>query len=195
MPPPNLAASLVAGFLTLQLALLAGASRATESDPLAELARPGRLLVLRHANAPGIGDPADFSIGDCASQRNLDAAGRRQAARLGARLREAGVARAVVYSSQWCRCLETARMLGLGEVIELPALNSFFGKPRDRGLRAARLREFLAALPTDGPPVVLVTHQVVITALTGGYAASAGGVILRLNGTIKPRLLGEIEPD
>ena len=81
MPPPNLAESLVAGFLTLQLALLAGASRAAESDPLAELARPGRLLLLRHANAPGIGDPAGFALADCRSQRNLDAAGRGQAAR------------------------------------------------------------------------------------------------------------------
>ena len=195
MPPPNLAESLVAGFLTLQLALLAGASRTAESDPLAELARPGRLLLLRHANAPGIGDPADFALGDCRSQRTLDAAGRAQAVRLGERMRAARVARAVVYSSQWCRCLETAQLLGLGEVIELPALNSFFAQPRERGLRAARLRAFLAALPADGPSVVLVTHQVVITALTGGYAASAGGMLLRLNGTVKPRLLGEIEPD
>jgi len=195
MPPPNLAESLVAGFLTLQLALLAGASRAAESDPLAELARPGRLLLLRHANAPGIGDPADFALGDCRSQRTLDAAGRAQAVRLGERMRAARVARAVVCSSQWCRCLETAQLLGLGEVIELPALNSFFAQPRERGLRAATLRAFLAALPADGPSVVLVTHQVVITALTGGYAASAGGMLLRLNGTVKPRLLGEIELD
>ncbi|MGA8006444.1 MAG: histidine phosphatase family protein, partial [Burkholderiales bacterium] len=100
-----------------------------------------------------------------------------------------------VYSSQWCRCLETAQLLGLGEVIELPALNSFFAQPRERGLRAARLRAFLAALPADGPSVVLVTHQVVITALTGGYAAAGGGMLLRLNGTITPRVLGEIGPD
>ena len=197
MPPPNLAASLVAGFLTLQLALMAGAARAaeTDADPLAELARPGRLLLLRHANAPGVGDPAGFALGDWRTQRNLDAAGRRQAIRLGVRLRAAGVARAVVYSSQWCRCLETAQLLGLGEVIALPALDSFFGRPRERAGRAAALRQLLAALPPDGPSAVLVTHQVVITALTGGYVASGGGMILRLNGARAPRVLGEIEPD
>jgi broad specificity phosphatase PhoE len=195
MPPPNLAASLVAGFLTLQLALLAGASRTAESDPLAELARPGRLLLLRHANAPGIGDPAEFTLGDRLSQRNLDAAGRAQAAAFGARLRTAGVEAAVVYSSQWCRCLETARLLEVGEVIELPALNAFLNRPVERVRRAAALRGFLAALPADGPPVVLVTHQIVITALTGGYAAAGGGLLLRLNGTSAPRVLGEIEPD
>jgi len=196
MPPPNLAASLVAGFLTIQLALLTGASRAAEeSDPLAELARPGRLLLLRHANAPGIGDPAGFTLSDWRSQRNLDALGRAQAARLGVRLRSAGVARAAIYSSQWCRCIETAQLLGLGEVTELPALNSFFGQPHERGRRAAMLRGFLAALPSNGPPVVLVTHQVVITALTGGYAAASGGMLLRLNGTSAPRVLGEFGPD
>ena len=196
MPPPNLAASLFAGLLTCQLALMASASRAAEpAEALAKLARPGRVLLLRHANAPGIGDPPGFALGDCRSQRNLDAAGRSQAARLGARLRAAGVARAAVYSSQWCRCLETARLLRLGEVRELPVLNSFFGRPRERGRRVAALREFLAALPADGPPLVLVTHQVVITALSGGYAASGGGVILRLNGTRAPRALAEIEAD
>lgn len=195
MPPPNLATSLVAGLLTLQLALFAGASRAAGSDPLAELARPGRLLLLRHANAPGIGDPAGFTLSDWRSQRNLDALGRAQAARLGVRLRSAGVARPVIYSSQWRRCIETAQLLGLGEVTELPALNSFFGQPHERGRRAAMLRGFLAALPSDGPPVVLVTHQVVITALTGGYAAASGGMLLRLNGTSAPRVLGEFGPD
>lgn len=195
MPPPNLAAGLVAGFLTLQLALFAGASRAAESDPLAELPRPGRLLLLRHANAPGIGDPAGFTLSDWRSQRNLDAAGRAQAARLGARLRSAGAARAMVYSSQWHRCLETARLLGLGEVTELPAINSFLGQPHERGRRVAMLRGFLAALPSDGPPVVLVTHRVVITALTGGYAAAGGGMLPRLNSSSAPRVLGEIGPD
>jgi broad specificity phosphatase PhoE len=195
MAPPNLAESVVAGFLTLQLALLAGASRAGESDPLAELARPGRVLLLRHANAPGIGDPADFTLADWRSQRNLDATGRAQAVRLGARLRAAGVAAAMVYSSQWCRCLETAQLLGLGEVTELPALNPFSGQALDRVQRAAKLRRFLAALPLDGPPVVLTTHQVVITTLTGRYAAAGGGMLLRLNRTSAPRVLGEIEPD
>ena len=59
--------------------------------PLSGLAKPGRVLMLRHAQAPGIGDPPGFRIGDCTTQRNLDAGGRAQAARIGQRLAEAGL--------------------------------------------------------------------------------------------------------
>ena len=177
------------------IALLAFAAHAGEPLPLGELAKPGRVLMLRHANAPGIGDPPNFRVDDCATQRNLDAAGRAQAAMLGERLAKAGIERAKVYSSQWCRCLETARLLGLGPVTELPALNSFFGRAQDRDSNVAALRAFLAALPAGGPPVVLVTHQVTITAFTGQGAASGGGAVLELNGSGAPRVLGEIRPD
>jgi len=170
-----------------------GAARAADALPLSELTKSGRVLVLRHALAPGIGDPANFQLRDCSTQRNLDATGRAQAAELGKRLARAGIARAKVYSSQWCRCLETARMLDLGPIEELPALNSFFRRSEEREGRLAALRAFLAKLPTDGPTVVLVTHQVTITALTGRGAVSGGGVILALNGTGEPRVLGDIE--
>jgi len=175
--------------------LLAGAAQAAESLPLEALARPGRVLIVRHAYAPGTGDPANFTLGDCGTQRNLDARGRAQASSLGARLRNAGVAQARVYSSQWCRCLETARLLDIGPVEPLPALNSFFERPHERDARVAALRAFLAGLAPDGPPVVLVTHQVTITALTGRYTASGAGVILALDGPDAPRLLGAVEAE
>lgn len=168
-------------------------ARAAASLPLAELAQPGRVLMLRHARAPGTGDPPAFRIGDCTTQRNLDAAGRAQARRLGERLARAGIARAIVHSSQWCRCLETARLLDIGPVAELPALNSFHGRPADRGARLAALRDFLARLPVDGPTVVLVTHQVTISAFTGRGAASGGGTVFALNGSGNPVALGDIE--
>jgi broad specificity phosphatase PhoE len=190
---PGIVTGLFAGILTAQLALVAGAARAAETEPLAELARPGRVLLLRHAHAPGIGDPAHFKLHDCRTQRNLDAAGRKQAARLGERIRAAGVMRAKVYSSQWCRCLETARLLKVGSVNELPALNSFFDRPEDRERNVNALRDFLAALPRDGPLVVLVSHQVTIDALTGAHTASGGGLILKLDGSRVPRVVGEIE--
>jgi len=166
---------------------------ATDALPLSELAEPGRVLILRHALAPGVGDPANFQLRDCATQRNLDPAGRAQATELGKRLTAAGIVRAKVYSSQWCRCPETARLLDIGPVEELPRLNSFFRRAEAREPQTAALRDFLARLPADGPPVVMVTHQVVITALTGRGAVSGGGVILALNGTREPRVLGDIE--
>jgi phosphohistidine phosphatase SixA len=175
------------------LALFApAAAHAAEPVPLAELAKPGRVLMLRHANAPGVGDPPAFRLDDCSTQRNLDAAGRAQAATLGERLAKAGVARAKVYSSQWCRCLETARLLKLGPPAELPALNSFYGRTQDRDANLAALRTFLAGLPVDGPPVVLVTHQFTIDAFTGQGTVSGGGTIFELNGSGAPRPLGPI---
>lgn len=179
-------------FAAAALALDAGAAFAAGTLPPGELAKPGRVLLLRHALAPGTGDPTGFRLRDCSTQRNLDASGRSQAIKLGERLVRAGISRARVYSSQWCRCLDTARLLDLGPVMELPALNSFFGRPQERDANIAALRAFLATLPADGPPVVLVTHQVTISALTGVFAASGGGVLLQLDGSPTPRVLGEL---
>lgn len=166
-----------------------------ETLPPSELAKPGRVLMLRHANAPGTGDPANFRIDDCTTQRNLDPVGRAQSAALGRRLANAGIARARVFSSQWCRCLETARLLALGPVEPLPALNSFYPTPQERISRMARLREYLAALPPAGEPVVLVTHQFTIAELTGAGTPSGGGSLFQLNGTGTPHHIGDISPD
>jgi phosphohistidine phosphatase SixA len=160
--------------------------------PLTELSPPGRVLMLRHASAPGFSDPPQFKIGDCSTQRNLDAAGRDQARRLGDRLRAAGIVRARVLSSQWCRCLETAQLLNLGPVEALPALNSFFQRPAVREQTLLALGQFLAGLPTAGEPVILVTHQVVVDAFITGTTPSGGGSIFQLNGSAAPRWLGRI---
>jgi len=163
-----------------------------EAIPLSELAKPGRVLMLRHAEAPGVGDPPGFRLEDCATQRNLDDSGRRQARALGIRLADAGIPAATVYSSQWCRCLETARLLQLGTVTSLPALNSFFERPQERAAKIAALRSFLAGLPADGKPVVLVTHQVTVNAFTSAGTPPGGGSIFQLDGTGTPRWLGTI---
>ena len=160
--------------------------------PLSELAKPGRVLMLRHARAPGFGDPPNFVIGDCSTQRNLDASGRAQARQLGTRLRAVGLTNARVFSSQWCRALETARLLDLGPVESLPALNSFFGRPDDRERTLDALRTFLARLPVDGQPVILVTHQVVVSAFTEATPPSGGGSVFQIDGTRTPVWLGVI---
>ncbi len=185
----SIAGSLAAAVLVV----LPFAAHAAERLPLAELAKPGRVLMLRHANAPGMGDPPNFKPGDCSTQRNLDAAGRAQAARLGERLLQAGITRAQVYSSQWCRCLETAQLLKLGPVMELPALNSFYERRQDRDGNLAALRAFIARLPISGSPVVLVTHQVTQSAFSGQGTVSGGGMVFELNGSGTPHFLGEIQ--
>jgi len=76
----------------------------------------GYVAVMRHAIAPGTGDPSNFRLGDCQTQRNLSETGRQQARRLGQLLRDRQVPVTRVLSSQWCRCLETAKLLDLGQV-------------------------------------------------------------------------------
>jgi broad specificity phosphatase PhoE len=173
--------------------LAAPAAWAADALPLTELAKPGRVLILRHAYAPGTGDPPEFRLDDCGTQRNLDASGRVQAAALGERLAQAGITRAKVYSSQWCRCMETARLLKLGAVEPLPALNSFYERADERDARVAALRRFFATLPADGTPVILVTHQFTINVLTNAGTPSGGGSLFQLNGSGTPLWLGTID--
>lgn len=154
----------------------------------------GHVALLRHAVAPGTGDPPEFTLGDCASQRNLSDAGRAQANRIGARFRANGIERAEVLSSQWCRCLETARLLGLGDVSELPVLNSFFREYERRELQTRQLRQWIAEQDL-GRPLVLVTHYVNITALTGVRPGSGEMVVVRLNDAGEISVLGAIRTD
>jgi phosphohistidine phosphatase SixA len=161
--------------------VLVAPAKAAEPVLAATLAAPGHVLLLRHAIAPGTGDPAGMRLGDCATQRNLDAAGRAQAQAIGAGLRQAGIAQARVFTSQWCRARETAEILTLGPVVERPAeLNSFFDERTAQPAATAALRAFLRTFPADGGLVVLVTHQVNITALAGIFPASGEGVVLRM---------------
>jgi phosphohistidine phosphatase SixA len=139
---------------------------------------PAGVVLFRHAQAPGVGDPPSFRLGDCATQRNLSAEGRAQARRLGERFRERGVQVGAVRSSQWCRTRETAELAFPGQVQDAPAFNSFFG---DSGSAPRQTAAALAELAAwRGPGVlVVVTHQVNITALTGVYPASGEGVVVR----------------
>lgn len=158
--------------LILALLLAATAGTAAAADLLAML-RDGRAVALvRHANAPGVGDPPGMRLGECATQRNLDETGRREAVALGRQLREAGIDEARVFTSRWCRARDTATLLGFAPPTELPALDSFFGARGEAESRTAALRAFLGSLPR-GAPVVLVTHQVNITALTAASPAPA----------------------
>ncbi len=160
----------------------------------AKLRHPNHVALLRHALAPGTGDPPQFRLGNCTTQRNLNDQGREQAARIGARFRDHGLSRARVYSSQWCRCLETARLLDLGPVKELPVLNSFFRQYERRQAQTRDLREWLDKQVMD-EPVVLVTHQVNITALTGVYPSSGELVIIRVSPAGEISVIGTIKTD
>lgn len=172
--------------LALLLPLLPTAAHADasaqEAALWAALREGGHVALMRHALAPGTGDPPGFRVDDCTTQRNLSAAGRAQARAIGARFRANGIAAAVVFSSQWCRCLDTARALSLGEVKPHPALNSFFTSRGEEADQTRAARALIAEQSEAGTPLVLVTHQVNITALTGVFPASGELIVMRVEG-------------
>ena len=138
----------------------------------------GNVLLIRHALAPGFGDPQNFDLNDCSTQRNLDREGRDQAFRIGEKIKAAGIRFSKIYSSQWCRCLETAVNMNLGEITLEPGLNSFFQGivPKDKTLSILLKR--LESVESKQELVLMVTHQVTITAITGITVSSGGAVEL-----------------
>lgn len=164
--------------LLVSALLLAGPAAA---QGLSLLRQPGVHAVMRHALAPGTGDPADFRIDAPETQRRLSDEGRAQARAAGAAIRATGATVETVLTSQWDRCRETARLLAVGAVADAPALNSFFQDRSTRDAQTEATRALIAALPADAN-AVLVTHQVNVTALTGVYPASGEIVIFRMSG-------------
>ena len=151
-------------------------SNSLESDDLWKALRSGNHLVLmRHALAPGFSDPVNFDVNDCSTQRNLNKDGRNQARSIGNQFRENDINNPLVYSSQWCRCIETAELLEFGLVEELVILNSFFKNfERKQSQTNSTLEWILKA--SLAKPTVLVMHQVNITALTG-FTPSSGELV------------------
>ena len=173
------------GALTFLLLAWTGLVSAGETPRLsleqiaAYLDRPHVYMLMRHAYAPGTGDPDNFDLQDCFTQRNLDDRGRYQATAAGKELRAAGIDFDKVYTSQWCRCKETARLLGFDvPVEELPVLNSSWRRPREEaGAQADRLREFFSGRPAEENGLY-VSHQANILTLTGVGLASGQSVLI-----------------
>jgi phosphohistidine phosphatase SixA len=184
----------------LLLAALAGlaavciAPLSHAADAWTELARPGAIVLFRHATAPGVGDPDHFKADNCATQRNLDETGRREARRLGEQFRQRGIRVGAVLSSQWCRTRETARLAFGDGARDEPAFNSFFRQPQAaREAQTARARAVISSW--RGPGVlVVVTHQVNIQALTGVGASSAEGVVVAAAPDGQLKVLATLEP-
>jgi len=177
------------------VALLLSAVSAWSVDEAAWAAlREGRaVLLMRHASAPGTGDPPGFVLEDCTTQRNLDDAGRLQAQRWGEWLRQNGITEPRVLSSRWCRALETAKQLGFVPVESLPILDSFFAQADRKTTQTEALRAYLQALPATSP-VVLISHQVNITALTGIFPRSGEALVLALPISDPPQVLARLSP-
>ena len=173
------------------LASYQNAKAQNSEDAWALWKQDGVHAIMRHATAPGFGDPDNFKLGDCNTQRNLNETGRREARALGEHIHKQGIQPTAVYSSQWCRCKETADEMRLGKVQELPALNSFFQGRGSSQTQTAALKQHIATLgPKD--KVLYVTHQVNTTSLTGIYPNPGEVVLFRLAQSGEIEVLGTV---
>ncbi len=177
--------------------LLLPASTA-HADVVADAFKAGGVAILmRHATAPGTFDPDHFKLDDCATQRNLSDAGRDEARRIGIKMKALGLIAGEVLTSQWCRCRETAA-LAFGAARDWPALNSFV---RDRSTEQKQTTDILARIAAIKPgmrPLVLVTHQVIVTTVTGIYPNSGDAVVVapsRRDGKAGVRVIGTVKAD
>jgi broad specificity phosphatase PhoE len=185
-------------FAGATLALVVGIARAAQAeaddDALWTLLRGGgQVILLRHAATDrSVADPPGFRLDDCSTQRNLIDEGREQARRLGEAFRARGVPVGRVLSSQWCRCLETAR-LAFGRAEPWPMLNA---GPRDAERVAARVRELRARLATapSGGNLVLVTHGFNIRDATGDLPVEGGLVVFTPLGGDRFTVAGRLTP-
>lgn len=155
--------------------------------PLAQIWRhEAGVLMLRHtATEPGLGDPPEFVLGQCHTQRNLSEPGRQAARALGAGVRAQGLQPDAVLSSQWCRCQDTAR-LAFGGFEDWPALNSTFAGQGDAAAQTRAMQARLQGL-AGGRREVWVTHQVNMTAMTQAYPEMGEAFLLDRQGRLLAR--------
>ena len=167
--------------MVFALALLALPAQAEANETLWSLLKAGgQVVVMRHAATDSsAGDRDTMRLEDCSTQRNLSASGRDDARRIGAAFKARSIIVDDVRSSIWCRCLDTAT-LAFGTVNQWLPLNSFFrNRDREHGQTLA-VRELVNR--HRGGTLVLVTHQVNITALTGLYPDEGEMIVLTPQG-------------
>lgn len=180
-------------FLVLVALLVAPLPAMADEAAWAALREGGRVVLVRHAATSGAaGDPAGFRLGDCATQRNLTEAGRAQARALGAAFRARGIRVGKVLSSEWCRCRETAELMGLGEVEAAPTFNNAHVLREQRAALTEGARAAIAAWRGPGN-LVVASHGANILSLTGVHPREGEGVVVEPGESL--RVIGRIASD
>jgi phosphohistidine phosphatase SixA len=165
-------------FLALAFLLIAApmAAFADEREAWAALVKGSHVALIRHGSAPpGYGDPPGFKLDECATQRNMDERGRIQSRVVGEAFRQRGVPVGKIISSPWCRCLETARLMELGDVESVIVVASSSERSPER---LAVLRQMVAAWRGPGT-LVVVTHAFTVQGLIGYLPEQAETVVVR----------------
>ncbi|MDC0249804.1 histidine phosphatase family protein [Candidatus Pelagibacter sp.] len=142
-----------------------------------ELKKGGNLIFIRHAYAPGGGDPKNFDINDCKTQRNLSNAGRDQAKKIRSFFKDNNIPIDKVYSSEWCRCKETAS-IAFNKFETKSFLNSFFSSQFAKN-KYPQMKKFKTFINNwdENKNLVFVTHYVVISESLN-YAPSSGEIVI-----------------
>ncbi|MEM6254255.1 MAG: histidine phosphatase family protein [Cyanobacteria bacterium P01_D01_bin.156] len=151
-------------------------------------------VLMRHAIAPGTGDPSNFQLDDCATQRNLSQEGIAQAQRTGDAFKENRVTVQRVLSSEWCRCLDTGTAMDVAPVEPFPPLNSFFSDRSTEPEQTAAVREFMINNRDEPGVTVLITHFVNIGAIADSGVASGEIVVMQVNDQNEPEVIETIAP-
>ncbi len=149
----------------------------TEKEIINNLQKGGNLIFIRHAYAPGNGDPENFDINNCETQRNLSQSGRLQSKKIGNFFKENDIPIKLVISSEWCRCKETA-LIAFKNYETENFLNSFYSAKfaKNRKMQMEKLKDYVKKWNGD-KNLVLVTHYVVILEALN-YAPSSGEIVI-----------------
>ena len=141
-----------------------------------------KIILIRHSKAPGFGDPPGFKLKDCKTQRNLSKEGIKQSETIGKLFKINQIKIDQVLSSQWCRCKDTAKY-AFKNYKEFSALNSTFQAPYDKNAKKQikELKDYIQKWRGDGSNLVLITHYVIITAITDVVPRSGEIVIIDKN--------------
>jgi phosphohistidine phosphatase SixA len=177
---PRFSLQRIALALVFAWAMLLTMPHARADDAAWQALENGGIVLFRHALAPGTGDPANFTLGDCSTQRNLNDQGRADSRAIGQAFQDKGIKVGRVLTSQWCRCVETAELAFPGQVEEEPVFNSFF-QNRSAGPEQTRAGQRILEQWSGDGALVVITHQVNITALTDIFPQSGEGIVVEIN--------------
>jgi phosphohistidine phosphatase SixA len=154
----------------------------------------GYVVLLRHAQTvPGTGDPPGFQLDDCTTQRNLSAEGREQAVWIGKVFRDHNIPISEVFSSQYCRCLDTARLLNLGNVQPSPMLNSTFEDRTTATQQNEQVRQEIFNHRNTPGVIVMVSHFANIGEISGISPESGEAVVVKANQQGNLAVIGQIQ--
>tara|TARA_Y100000591_G_scaffold192079_1_gene166093 strand:+ start:239 stop:796 length:558 start_codon:yes stop_codon:yes gene_type:complete len=164
-------------FIIIFISIISGVKADLNKKLINQLEDGRKLIFIRHAYAPGSGDPDNFNLNDCSTQRNLSIDGKRQAQYIGEFFIKNEIKIDKVLSSEWCRCKETAKIV-FKNYDTKSFLNSFFSQEfaKNKDNQIKELKKYINNWESD-KNLVLVTHYVVISEVLD-YAPSSGEIII-----------------